>query len=164
MIERHDYHDVTDLGVDDDKRARLYEAQTECAVVWTNAAGWPVGVLHRFVWHDDRFWVTCAGQRKRVAALRARPQSSVIVSSEGTWLGGDITTTAKTLAIVHDDDDVRSWFYPRLAERQRTTEQERAEFLRRLDTRRPRDHRARAGRLDHLRRRAPRIGAPRHRL
>ena len=83
MTERHDYTDVTDLGVDADKRDRLYEAQTECAVVWTNAAGWPVGVLHRFVWHEDRFWVTCAVQRKRVAALRARPQSSVIVSSEG---------------------------------------------------------------------------------
>ena len=34
----------------------------------------------------------------------------------------------------HDDDRVRSWFYPRLAERQRSTDTERAEFLRRLDT------------------------------
>jgi hypothetical protein len=134
VTDRTDYSDVADLGVDAEKRARLYEAQTECAVVWTNSAGWPVGVLHRFVWHEDRFWVTCAAQRKRVPALRDRPQSCVIVSSEGTWLGGDVTTTAKTLATVHDDDAVRSWFYPRLAERQRSDDDDRAEFLRRLDT------------------------------
>ena len=129
-----DYRDVSDVGIDNEKRELLYEAQTECAVVWTNRDGWPVGVLHRFVWHDDQFWVTCAPQRARVAALRARPQSSVIVSSEGTWLGGDITTTAKTMATVHDDASVRAWFYPRLAERLRRDETARSEFLRRLDT------------------------------
>ena len=134
MTDKDDYTDVSDVGVDPVKKAELYAAQTECAVVWTNRNGWPVGVMHRFVWQDDRFWVTCAPQRKRVAALRARPQSSVIVSSEGTWLGGDLTTTAKTLATVHDDDSVRSWFYPALAARQRETPAERDEFLRRLDT------------------------------
>ena len=58
----------------------------------------------------------------------------MIVSSEGTWLGGDVTTTAKTTATVHDNDAVRAWFYPRLAERLRRDESRRAEFLRRLDT------------------------------
>lgn len=134
MTEKHDYTDVTDVGVDPEKRARLYDAQTECSVVWTNSQGWPVGVMHRFVWHDGRFWVTCTEDRKRVPALRARPESCVIVSSEGTWLGGDVSTTTKTLATVHDDDATRAWFYPRLAERQRSTEADRAEFLRRLDT------------------------------
>ena len=129
-----DYVDVAGFGVDPSKRADLYDAQTECVVVWTNAAGWPVGVVHRFVWHDDRFWVTCAPQRARVSALRARPQSCVIVSSEGTWLGGDVTTTAKTLATVHDDPAVREWFYPALAVRQREELEARREFLRRLDT------------------------------
>jgi hypothetical protein len=134
VTDKDDYTDVSDVGVDPVKKAELYDAQTECAVVWTNRSGWPVGVMHRFVWQDDRFWVTCAPQRKRVAALRARPQSSVIVSSEGTWLGGDLTTTAKTLATVHDDDAICSWFYPALAARQREDPAERDEFLRRLDT------------------------------
>jgi hypothetical protein len=133
-VEKYDYTDVGGVGVDPEKRAHLYDAQTECSVVWTNSQGWPVGVMHRFVWHDERFWVTCAPDRKRVPALRARPQSCVIVSSEGTWLGGDVTTTAKTLATVHDDDVVRSWFYPRLAERLRPDEAGRSEFLGRLDT------------------------------
>jgi hypothetical protein len=132
--ERRDYSSVRDLGVDAVKREHLYAAQTECAVTWTNAEGWPVGVMHRFVWHRERFWVTCTSDRVRVAALRARPQSCVIVSSEGTWLGSDVTTTAKTVATVHDDDAVRGWFYPALALRRRATPEGQDEFLRRLDT------------------------------
>jgi hypothetical protein len=136
---KSDYHDVSDVGVDADKRAQLYEAQTECCLVWSTRDGWPVGVMQRFVWHDERFWVTCTSARKRVTALRNRPQSSVIVSSEGTWLGGDITTTAKTLAMIHDDAETRAWFYPALAARLRRGDDDlaraaRTEFLRRLDT------------------------------
>lgn len=131
---RTDYRNVRGLEVDPTKRALLYAAQTECCVMWTTRDGWPVGVMHRYVWRDDRFWVTCAEHRVRVAALRARPQSSVVVSSEGTWLGGDVTTTAKTVATVRDDRATKDWFFRALAERQRTTEAEIAEFLRRMDT------------------------------
>ena len=62
---KSDYHDVRDLGVDEEKRELLYEAQTECSVVWTNREGWPVGVMQRFVWRDGRFWATCTAERKR---------------------------------------------------------------------------------------------------
>ena len=93
-----DYRDVADFAVDDDKRERLFAAQTEATVMWTSREGWPVGVLHRYVWHDGRFWITCAEHRKRVAALRARPLSSISVSSEGTSLGSDINVVAKTRA------------------------------------------------------------------
>lgn len=135
MTERREnYRNVRGLGVDPAKRELLYAAQTECVVNWTTRDGWPVGVMHRYVWHDERFWITCAVERKRVAALRARPQSSVVVSSEGTWLGGDVTTTAKTLATIHDDRETKDWFYPRLAARQRQGDAEIAEFLRRIDT------------------------------
>jgi hypothetical protein len=129
-LRKSDYRDVSDVQVDDAKREQLYDAQTECCLL---------GVMVRFVWSDGRFWVTCAAERKRVPALRTRPQSAVVVSSEGTWLGGDITTTAKTLATVHDDDETKAWFYPALALRQRRGDDEtsraaRTEFLRRLDT------------------------------
>lgn len=133
--QKTNYTDVSDVGIGDAKRERLYAAQTECVVNWTTRDGWPVGVMHRYVWHDDRFWITCTAERKRVPALRARPQSSVIVSSEGTWLGGDIATTAKTLATVHDDAETKSWFYPVLAERLRAGDAAgHAEFIRRIDT------------------------------
>jgi hypothetical protein len=136
---KDDYTDVSDVGVDEGKRELLYEAQTECCVLWTTSDGWPVGVMHRFVWHEERFWVTCTAERKRVAALRARPKSAVVVTSEGTWLGGDVTTTAKTIASVHDDRTTKDWFFPALAARQRRgatplAVAEREEFLVRLDT------------------------------
>jgi hypothetical protein len=139
MPDRSNYADVSGFGVDDAKRQLLYDAQTECCVLWTNRDGWPLGVMQRFVWHDERFWVTCTAERKRITAWRARPHSAVVVSSEGTWLGGDVTTTAKTLAHVHDDAETKAWFYPALAARQRRgegpdAERSRAEFVRRLDT------------------------------
>ena len=76
------------------------------------------------------------GQRKRVPALRKRPESSIVISSEGTWLGGDITTTTKTIAVVHDDNaEIKEWFYPMLAMRLRAGDATaNAEFIRRLDT------------------------------
>ena len=57
-------------------------------------------------------------------------------NSEGTWLGGDITTTAKTLATVHDDNpNLKQWFYPKLASRLRAGDADaNVEFIRRLDT------------------------------
>jgi hypothetical protein len=140
MAKKTDYTDVSDVAISDEKRERLYEAQTECCVNWTNREGWPVGVLHRYVWHEERFWISCMGYRKRVPALRARPESSIVISSEGTWLGGDVTTTTKTLATVHDLDaddarELKAWFFPMLAARLRRGDAEaNAEFVRRIDT------------------------------
>ena len=94
ILKLNDYRDVSQVGVDRDKRDRLFEAQTEACVMWSTSDGWPVGVLHRYVWAHDRFWITCASQRKRVSALTRRPQSAISVSSEGTYLGGDINGDA----------------------------------------------------------------------
>ncbi|MBT4161787.1 MAG: hypothetical protein HOC70_17235 [Gammaproteobacteria bacterium] len=110
-----DYEEVSIYPIDDEKRERLFALQSECAVVWSTRDGWPVGVMHRFVWQDEKLWVTCSGHRKRVSALRRNPKSCVIVSSEGTALGADQTVTAKTSATVHDDQATKDWFYPALA-------------------------------------------------
>ena len=115
------YQDVSVYGVDEIKRDQVFAAQTEAVLMWSTTDGWPVGVMHRYVWHDGRFWMTCAEHRKRVPALRKRPKSSVSVTSEGTSLGADINIVAKTNAIVHPDDDVatKAWFFPMLAARMR---------------------------------------------
>ena len=133
------YEDVRSFRLSDDREHTLLDKQTECCFMWTAKNGDPVGVIMNYVVHDGRFWVTCTAERKRVAALRARPKSCVVVSSEGTWLGGDVTTTAKTIASVHDDRTTKDWFFPALATRQRrgmtpVAATERDEFLRRLDT------------------------------
>jgi len=130
------YDDVSIYPLDQQKIERLLQLQSECAVLWTTKDGWPMGVMHRFVFHEGRFWVTCAGQRKRVPALRARDKSAVIVTSEGTALGRDQTLTAKCRALVHDDNaTVKGWFYRALAMKLNDgDEQGAARFQKFLDT------------------------------
>jgi hypothetical protein len=138
MLKLNDYRDVSQVGIDPAKRDLLFEAQTEACVMWSTADGWPVGVMHRYLWHDDRFWITCAIQRVRVPALRRRPKSCVSISSEGTYLGGDINVVAKTTAVVYDvaeHPELKAWVYPMLAARQRRDDpQGQREFVRRIDT------------------------------
>jgi hypothetical protein len=130
------FDDVSIYPLDPAKIERLLQLQSECAVLWTTKDGWPMGVMHRFVHRDGRFWVTCARQRKRVPALRARDKSAVIVSSEGTALGRDQTLTVKCTATIHEDEpDVKGWFYRALALKLNNgNEQAAARFQQFLDT------------------------------
>ena len=108
-----DYDDISVYGIDVPRREALLARYHECSVVWTTSDGWPVGVMHIYVWHEGRFWVTCTRERKRVAALRARPRSSIIVA-----FADEQTVTAKTLASVHEHGSKHhEWFYRALAEK-----------------------------------------------
>ena len=80
--KKTDYTDVSDVGITDE-RERLYEAQTECVVNWTNREGWPVGVMHRFVWHDEKFWVTCMEQRKEFRRFLQDLQAQLSSQAKG---------------------------------------------------------------------------------
>lgn len=113
MTEKlEDYEDVSLYSIDPARRDVLLSRYQECAVVWSTRDGWPVGVMHLYVWRDGRFWVTCTQQRKRVAALRREPKSCVIVA-----FPDEQTLTAKTLATVHEPGNEHTrWFYPALAE------------------------------------------------
>ncbi len=130
------YDDVSVYPLDADKIERLLQVQTECSVLWTTSEHWPMGVMHRFVFQDGKFWVTCASQRKRVPALKKRNKSAVIISSEGTPFGRDQTLTAKCVATVHENNaQVKSWFYHALAMKLRDgNEAEAAKFEQFLDT------------------------------
>ena len=106
-----DFDDVSVYGISPERRDALLSRHDECAVVWSTSDGWPVGVMHIYVWHEGRFWVTCMPDRKRVSALRARPRSSVIVAFED-----EQTVTAKTHATVHEHgSEHHAWFYRALA-------------------------------------------------
>ena len=113
MSERlEDFEDVSVYSIGAERREVLLARGRECAVTWSTREGWPVGVMHLYLWRDGRFWVTCTERRKRVAALRARPQSSIICAFEG-----EQTLTAKTIATVHDPgSEHEAWFFPALAE------------------------------------------------
>jgi general stress protein 26 len=103
--------EVSQYGLDEGDRERLFAAQRVCSVCWTTRDGWPVGVTHRYVWARERIWVTTSTQRHRVGALRERPKSCVIISGDGTKLGPDRTITLKTTCTVHEDRETLEWFY-----------------------------------------------------
>ncbi len=113
------YEDVSMFSLSGDRERALLDAQTECCFMWTTKDGDPVGVIMNYVVEDDRFWVTCTRRRKRVAAVEARPRVAIAITSRGTDIGISQAVTYKGTAIVHDDEETKSWFYPALAARVR---------------------------------------------
>ena len=50
--KKTDYTDVSDVGITDEKRERLYKAnRMRCEL--DKPRGLACGVMHRFVWHDE---------------------------------------------------------------------------------------------------------------
>ncbi|MDG2112191.1 MAG: hypothetical protein P8N02_06210 [Actinomycetota bacterium] len=102
--KKQNYDDGSVYPLSNEMRDLLFDLQTECSLSWSTTDGWPVGVMHRYVFADDTFWITTMSHRKRVLALRKRPKSCVIVSGENVRDGWrDFTVTAKTLCTVHDE-------------------------------------------------------------
>jgi general stress protein 26 len=129
------YDDVSVFGLATEAERELLAAQTECTFMWTTSAGDPVGVIMNFLERNGSFWVTATRQRKRVGAVEARPRVALAISSRGTDIGRSLSLTYKGDAIVHDDADVKAWFYPALSARVRpdNAEQQQA-FVHHLDT------------------------------
>jgi general stress protein 26 len=129
------YEDVRMFTLSDEKERTLLDKQTECCFMWTAKNGDPVGVIMNYVVRDGRFWVTCTRQRKRVAAVEARPRVALAITSRGTDLGVSRAVTYKGAAIVHEDQDTKAWMYTVLAARVRPESADRqAAFVRHLDT------------------------------
>ena len=129
------YEDVSQFHLDNDRETALLDAQTECTFMWTTKTGDPVGVVMNYVHHDGRFWVTCTRQRKRVAAVEARPRVAVAITSRGTDIGVSQAVTYKGDAIVHDDRATLEWMYAALAAKVRPESADRQEaFIHHLDT------------------------------
>jgi hypothetical protein len=104
-----DLEDVSGFKLSEQNRERLFQLANECIVCWTNKSGWPVGMPHTFVWSDGKFWVHTTTKRVRVKGLTARPESSIVVTSNGTEMSGAMVT-AKTHATVHHGDrDLVRW-------------------------------------------------------
>ena len=109
-----DYEDLTTMRLDDAALQQLLGEGGECVFNWTTREGYPVGVVVAFLYRDGKFWTTCAERRKRVPALRARPQSAIVINRGGQ------TASFKGDSIVHapgddDFDEIKGWFYPELS-------------------------------------------------
>ncbi len=90
----------------------------ECALNWTTQDGWPVGVMHVFVWHEGAVWLNFMGHRHRASAIRRDPRVSVIVSSQSA--GPDAPqgqATIKGRGTFHDDEATKHRHYRLLAEK-----------------------------------------------
>jgi hypothetical protein len=116
MTEREqvDYEDLTGMQLDGDELADLVGTVGECVFNWTTREGYPVGVVVAYVFRDGRFFTTCADRRKRVPALRARPQSAIVINRGGR------TASYKGDSVVHaagDEgfDELKGWFYATLS-------------------------------------------------
>ena len=112
--EQVDYEDLTTMRLDDEALQSLVGGGGECIFNWTTTDGFPVGVVVAYVYRDGKFWTTCADRRKRVPALRKRPQSGIVINRNGK------TASYKGDSIVHangdaDFDELKTWFYATLS-------------------------------------------------
>jgi hypothetical protein len=129
-----DYEDLTTMRLDDANLQELLDAGGECVFNWTTREGYPVGVVVAFVYKDGKFFTTCAERRKRVPALRARPQSALVINNAGK------TASFKGDSIVHAPgdpgfDELKAWFYPTLSRLDQEPEDEyRQSFAKFLDS------------------------------
>jgi general stress protein 26 len=113
----HDHEVVSIYGFSQDQVDRLLEDASECVLMWATKDGWPVGVVHAFVWRHERIWVTFAAHRHRAAAIRRDPRVSVTVSGTA-GVSRDCprgAVTVKGRAIFHEDQETKDWFYRALA-------------------------------------------------
>ena len=120
LVQTHEHETVSIYPYDDEQIDKICSLSGECVLMWSTKDGWPVGVMHAYVWHEGRFWITCAGHRHRVAALRRDPRCSVVVSGATAPPNSECprgTATAKGHAIIHEDNqELKDWFYPALAQ------------------------------------------------
>ena len=112
--ETVDYEDLTTMRLDDEALSGLLNGRGECIFNWTTREGYPVGVVVAYLYENGKFFTTCAERRKRVPALRARPQSGIVINTGGK------TASYKGDSIVHAHGDpgfeeLTGWFYPRLS-------------------------------------------------
>lgn len=142
-MSTQDHEAVSIYPFSPEKREELLSKARECVFNWTTKDGWAVGVVHAFVWHEGRAWITCGVHRHRVSALRRDPRCSVVVSGIAAPDGPNGAITIKGKAIIHDDEATKKWFYPALARGpygrrggELTPEAEAAadDFVRRLDS------------------------------
>lgn len=110
-----DHEQVSIYPFAPERREELLRKARECVFNWTTKDGWAVGVVHAFVWHEGRAWITCGSHRHRIAALRRDPRCSVVVSGIAAPDGPNGAITIKGRAIIHDDEETKRWFYPALA-------------------------------------------------
>lgn len=127
MAKTDDHEIVSIYPFSDQETEQLMNHSNECVLMWATQDGWPVGVVHAFVWHQGKIWITFAAHRHRTAAIRRDNRVSVCVSSGGYPDGASETLprgaiTFKGHGELFDDDATKAWFYPALSKKLNPTD------------------------------------------
>ena len=122
-MSRTDDHEIVSIyPFTGDEVDALMNASGECVLMWSTSDGWPVGVIHAFVWHGGKIWVTFTSHRHRTVAIRRDNRVSVNVSSAGYSRGADRdlphgAITFKGRGEIFDDDETKDWFFRALSQK-----------------------------------------------
>ena len=65
----HDHEIVSIYAFTEQQIDTLMREAQECVLMWGTKDGWPVCVVHAFVWHQGKIWLTFAAHRYRAAAI-----------------------------------------------------------------------------------------------
>jgi len=134
-VTKAENHEVVSIySLDDELREAILLEQKECVLNWCTQDEWPMGVIHSYIWRRGSIWITAAAHRHRVSALRRNPKTSVIITSKGTSFDAGKSITVKGRAKIHEDRDLKIWFYPELAGALRSTPDEVKAFEEMLDS------------------------------
>ncbi|NJN50825.1 MAG: hypothetical protein HC809_02605 [Gammaproteobacteria bacterium] len=137
MAHTTDHEIVSIYPFSDKETDELMNNSNECVLMWGTKDGWPVGVIHAFVWHKGKIWITFSAHRHRAAAIRRDNRVSVCVSSGGyprnapeTLPSGAITFKGR--AEILEDDATKEWFYPALSKKLNPNSEAGVEFFNNL--------------------------------
>jgi general stress protein 26 len=137
MAQTLDHEIVSIYPFSDVETEQLMSRSNECVLMWATKDGWPVGVIHSFVWRNGKIWITFAAHRHRAAAIRRDNRVSVCVSSAGYPPGADNSLprgaiTFKGRAEIFEDEATKRWFYPALSKKLNPTNAAGEEFFNNL--------------------------------
>ena len=76
QVRDDDHITVSIYPFTDDEVDLLMNSAQECVVMWATKDGWPVGVIHSFVWAEGKIWITFSAHRHRAQAPKTtQPQN-----------------------------------------------------------------------------------------
>jgi len=119
MAKANDHEVVSIYPFSEAQIDKLMTLAPECVLNWTTKDGWPVGVVHSFVWDKGHVWITFAAHRHRAAAIKRDPRVSVVVSGAPSR-NPDCPrgqATIKGTAVFHEDEAIKKDFYRKLSKK-----------------------------------------------
>ena len=84
----------------------------ECTLMWSTKDGWPVGVIHSFIWKNNKI-LTFLAHRHRAAAIRRDNRVSVTITRAYETDVQNLPVGAITFkgeGVLFDDEETRDGF------------------------------------------------------